>query len=311
MAGSRPKLHLPDARPKDMGVTAPFLDRYLWTGDNVRLHYRDFPGPEHDGGGPVPALLCLPGLTRNARDFEMLAARWSPHFRVVTPSFRGRGESGYAKDPLTYVPLTYLQDLGRLIDDAGLARFIVVGTSLGGLVGLLLDVTHRDRIAGLVLNDVGPDMAEAGLARVRGQVGRGGNWPTWLHAARDVARRQAEIYPGWPLEKWLAHAKRLCRVTREGRISWDYDPQIAAPFALPHADSELDLWLALDSFRGRPVLSLRGDRSDILTAEAQARMAERLPGLVAVKVPRVGHAPTLEEPAAADALERFLAPFLT
>jgi pimeloyl-ACP methyl ester carboxylesterase len=287
-------------------VNAPFTDRYHWTTDNVRLHFRDFPGDP-----ARPALLCLPGLTRNARDFEAFAAAWSPRFRVVTPSFRGRGDSGYARDPLTYVPLTYLQDLGRLIEEAGLERFIVVGTSLGGLMGLLLDVTQRRRIAGLVLNDLGPDMEEAGLARVRAQVGRGGNWPTWLHAARDIARRQADIYPGWPLEKWLAHAKRLCRLTREGRIIWDYDPEIAAPFALPNPDATLDLWLALDNFRDRPVLSIRGERSDILTAATQARMAERLPGLTAVTVPRVGHAPTLEEPAAADALASFLVPFLT
>jgi len=285
-------------------MTIPYEDRYLWSADNVRLHYRD-----HAGDPARPTILCLPGLTRNARDFESLAAHLAPRFRVVTSSFRGRGDSGYAKDPLTYVPLTYLQDLGRLVDEACLQRFIIIGTSLGGLMGLLLDMTHRDRIAGLILNDLGPTMEEAGLQRVRSQVGRGGNWPTWLHAARDIARRQADIYPGWPLEKWLAHTKRLCRISREGRIAWDYDPEIAAPFDLPHSDSSLDLWLALDGFRGRPVLSLRGERSDILTAGTQAEMQVRIPGLVAVTVPKVGHAPTLEEPAALEAIERFLAPF--
>jgi pimeloyl-ACP methyl ester carboxylesterase len=286
-------------------VNQRWTDQYLWTSDNVRLHYRDFAG----GREGQPAILCLPGLTRNAHDFEALASRLAPRFRVVTPSFRGRGDSGYARDPLTYVPLSYLQDLGRILDTAGLQSVIIIGTSLGGLMGLLLDGTHRSRIAGLVLNDLGPDMEEAGLARVRAQVGKGGNWPTWLTAARDIARRQADIYPGWSLEQWLAHAKRLCRVSREGRIVWDYDPEIAAPFALPNGDSQLDLWLALDGYRGRPVLSVRGERSDILSARTQARMADRLPGLVAVTVPRVGHAPTLEEPEAADAIDRFLAPF--
>jgi pimeloyl-ACP methyl ester carboxylesterase len=286
-------------------VQPAHTDRFLWTSDNVRLHYRDFTG----GAPGRPALLCLPGLTRNARDFESFAQRFAPRFRVVTPSFRGRGESGYAPDPLTYVPLTYLQDMGRLLDDAGLDRVVLVGTSLGGLVSLLLDVTQHSRIAGLVLNDVGPAMGEAGLARVRGQVGKGGNWPSWLAAARDIARRQAEIYPGWKLEQWLAHAKRLCRVSRAGPIVWDYDPEIAAPFALPNGDQQLDLWLALESFRNRPVLSIRGDRSDILSGETQAAMAARLPDLQAVTVPRVGHAPTLEEPEAVAALEAFLARF--
>jgi pimeloyl-ACP methyl ester carboxylesterase len=286
-------------------VTQPPTDHYLWTSDNVRLHYRDFAG----GREGQPAILCLPGLTRNARDFEGLARRLAPDFRVVTANLRGRGDSGYARDPLTYVPLTYLQDLGRLLDAARLPRVIIIGTSLGGLMGLLLDGTQRSRIAGLVLNDLGPDMEEAGLARVRAQVGKGGNWPTWLTAARDIARRQADIYPGWTLEQWLAHARRLCRVSREGRIVWDYDPEIAAPFSLPNGDAQLDLWLALDGFRGRPVLSIRGERSDVFAAHTQARMADLLPGLQQVAVPGVGHAPTLEEPAAAEALDRFLQPF--
>jgi pimeloyl-ACP methyl ester carboxylesterase len=184
-------------------VESRWTEHYLWTSDNVRLHYRDFAG----GREGQPALLCLPGLTRNARDFQALAERFAPRFRVITPSFRGRGDSGYARDPLSYVPLTYLQDLGRLLDDAGLSSLIIIGTSLGGLMGLLLDGTQRSRIAGLVLNDLGPTMEEAGLARVRTQVGKGGNWPTWLTAARDIARRQADIYPGWKLEQWLARAK--------------------------------------------------------------------------------------------------------
>ena len=291
--------------PRRAVVSADYTDQYLWTADNVRLHYRDFAG----GADGRPALLCLPGLTRNARDFEALARRHAPAFRVVTPSFRGRGESGYARDPLTYVPLTYLQDMGRLLDAANLDRVIIIGTSLGGLIGLLLDVTQRQRIAGLVLNDVGPDMNEPGLARIRAQLGKGGNWPSWLAAARDIARRQADLYPCWHLDDWLAHAKRLCRVSRAGPIVWDYDPEIAAPLNLPHGDQQLDLWLALDSYRDRPVLSVRGELSDILLADTQAKMAARLPRLSAVTVPRVGHAPTLDEPEAVAALDAFLQQF--
>ncbi len=281
-----------------------YQDRYCWTADSVRMHFRDFAGDANR-----PAILCLPGLTRNLRDFDALAAVLAPRYRVVTASFRGRGESGYAKDPLTYVPLTYLQDVGRLIEAAGLERIIVIGTSLGGLVGLLLDVTQKRRLAGLVLNDVGPEMEPEGLARVRAQVGRGNGWATWLQAARDLRDKQVQIYPHWTLQDWLAHAKRLCRVSREGRIVWDYDAQIAAPFALPHADGSLDLWLALEGWRGRPILSLRGAGSDILSAKTQAAMRRRLPEIIAATVPDVGHAPTLTEPEALAALESWLQQF--
>jgi pimeloyl-ACP methyl ester carboxylesterase len=293
------------AGPYKARVPAAFTDHHLTSSDGLRLHYREFAG----GAKGRPALLCLPGLTRNCRDFEGFATRFAPRFRVLTASLRGRGESAYARDPLTYVPINYLQDVGALLDDAGVDRVVLVGTSLGGLISLLLDVTQRGRIAGLVLNDVGPQMEEAGLARVRGQVGRGGNWPSWLIAARDIARRQAAIYPDWGLEQWLVHAKRLCRVSREGRIVWDYDPEIAAPFAAANGQAPLDLWLAFDSFANRPVLSLRGELSDILTADTQAAMAARLPQCRAVTVPRVGHAPTLDEPEAVAALEDWLKPF--
>ncbi len=282
-----------------------WTDRFFWTGDNVRLHYRDYPGADDR-----PALLCVPGLTRNARDFDAFAARFAPRHRVLTASLRGRGESGYARDPLTYVPLTYLQDLSLLLDDAGVSRVVLVGTSLGGLIGMLLGATREARLAGLVLNDVGPEMEAAGLDRVRNQLGRGGNWASWLIAAREVARRQAEIYPGWSLEQWLTHTKHLCRISREGRIVWDYDPEIAAPFQLPNNSGNagaLDLWLALEGMGSLPLLSIRGDRSDILSADGQAMMARRLPGLRTAVVANVGHAPTLEEPESIAALEGFLA----
>ena len=277
------------------------IDQYFFTPDNVRLHWRD-----HPGDPARPALLCLPGLTRNMRDFAALAGRMSPRHRVVTVSFRGRGDSGYARDPLTYVPFTYLSDLNLLVQEAGLERFAVIGTSLGGLMGLMLGMTQRPRLAGLLLNDVGPELEAAGLLRIRQQLGRGGNWVTWLHAARDLAQRQADIYPDWQLPDWLAHAKRLCRVTREGRIDWDYDAGIATPFQLPHSDDGVDFRAALAGFAGQPVLSLRGGLSDVLAADAQQRMRALLPGIRLATIPRVGHAPTLDEPEAAAAIESWL-----
>jgi pimeloyl-ACP methyl ester carboxylesterase len=283
----------------------PPRDHFSWSADNVRLHWREWPGPPD--AASRPALLCVPGLTRNIRDFEPLANHLAGQHRIIAISLRGRGESGYAQDKLSYVPLVYLKDIGTIVADAGLDRFILVGTSLGGLIGLMLPLTHRDAMAGLVLNDLGPTLEPAGLARVREQVRRGGDgWPSWLMAARDIGRRQADIYPGFSLEDWLGHAKRLCRVSREGRIVFDYDPEIAAPMDLPHNDDTMDLWAAFDGVRHLPILSLRGAGSDILSADTQAAMAARHPGLTAVTIPGVGHAPTLFEPDALAAIKGFL-----
>lgn len=289
-------------------MTIAATDRYFWTADNVRLHYLDFAG----GAAGRPALLCLPGLTRNARDFQLFGQQFAPRFRVLALSFRGRGDSGYAFDPLTYVPATYVQDVVQLMDDADAGQFVIVGTSLGGRIGLLLTAAHGARVAGLVLNDAAPTLEAAGLQRIRQTVGRGDNWRSWLIAAREIARLHGAIYPDWTLEDWLPHAKRLCRLSREGRITWDYDPEIVATLELAaaeSADAEQQLWAALDGCRGRPLLALRGGLSDVVSAATLARMQALLPELSAATVPRVGHAPMLAELESLAAVNRFLRQF--
>jgi pimeloyl-ACP methyl ester carboxylesterase len=277
---------------------------FVFSVDNVRLCWREHHDPQVAYGRP--ALLCLPGLTRNGSDFAGLAELLGRDWRIIAPDLRGRGESGWPRDSLSYVPLTYLRDLSLVLDAAGVQRFVVLGSSLGGLLALRLTTAHRSAMAGVILNDIGPAIEPAGLARLRANVGRGGNWLTWVHAARDLAQRNADIYPDWQLHDWLAFAKRLCRISPQGRILFDYDPRIAEPFRLPHGDAGADDWAAFDSLAGLPVLSLRAERSDVLSAATQAEMARRLPGLVTVTVPRVGHAPTLAEPVAAAALADFL-----
>jgi pimeloyl-ACP methyl ester carboxylesterase len=280
---------------------AAFTDGYYWSRDGLRLHYRDYAGP-----AGRPPLLCIPGLTRNVRDFEGLAGRLAGEWRVICVSLRGRGESAFAKDALSYVPLTYLQDVEALVEQLKLARLVSVGTSLGGLITMLLAATHPGLLAGAVLNDIGPEIAPEGLARIKSYVGKGGNWPTWMHAARDIAAGNAAVYPRYQMADWLRMAKQLCRVAGSGRIVWDYDARIAEPFRLPGGEVGVDLWPALEALGDVPVLSLRGALSDVFAPATQAEMARRLPRLTAVEVPGVGHAPALDEPAAVAAIDAFL-----
>jgi pimeloyl-ACP methyl ester carboxylesterase len=279
-----------------------FTDGYWTSRDGLQLHYRDYPGR-----ADRPPVLCLPGLTRNARDFEELAQRLAGDWRVICVELRGRGDSAYAKDSATYNPLQYLEDLGELFDQAGLTRVVAIGTSLGGLLTMLLAATAPQRLAGALLNDIGPEVNPEGIERIRNYVGQARNFPTWMHAARALAESQGPTFPSASLTDWLAMAKRCMVVGSNGRIHFDYDMKIAEPFAQADGASNVDMWPAFEALAGRPVTLLRGALSDVLTAATFKQMAKRLPEAETVTVPKVGHAPTLSEPAAVTAINQLLA----
>ena len=278
-----------------------YENRYWESDDEVRLHYRDYPGR-----ADRPPILCLPGLTRNARDFEELAARLAGEWRVLAINFRGRGGSGAAKAPMSYVPAPYVKAGEALLAERGIRRFVAVGTSLGGIVAMLLAAGGADRLAGVLLNDVGPQIEPAGLGRIRSYVGKSNIWPTWMHAARAVQEGNAEAYPHHAIEDWLAMAKRLYRLNSSGRIVLDYDMKIAEPFRLPGNEAAPDMWAAFDALKSVPTLIVRGGRSDVLGQATAAKMAARLDRAELVTVPDVGHAPLLSEPEAEAAIDRLL-----
>jgi pimeloyl-ACP methyl ester carboxylesterase len=284
-----------------MGERRNYNDGYWWSRDGLRLHYRDYAGP-----ADKPPILCFPGLTRNARDYETLAERLAGDWRVLLVEFRGRGESAYAKDAMSYVPLVYLQDVEALLAELKVERFVAVGTSLGGIVTMLIAGTDPGRLAGAVLNDVGPEIEPAGMARIRSYVGRSVWYPTWMHAARAVAEGNNDVYPDYHIEDWLRMAKRLYRVNSSGRIVLDYDMKIAEPFRVPGNEAGPDMWRALEQLRQVPTLILRGGRSDVLGAKTAERMVAALDRAELVTVPGVGHTPTLSEPEAASAIDRLL-----
>ena len=279
-----------------------FTDQYWQSPDGLRLHYRDYAG----GEGRVP-VVCLPGLTRNARDFAGLAERLAGDWRVICPEMRGRGDSDYAKNSATYNPMQYVQDLNALFDAIGVGRFVAVGTSLGGLMTMILAMVDAKRIAGAVLNDIGPVIDPVGLARIRDYVGQGRNFPTWMHAARELQEDHAAAFPDFATADWLAMAKRVMTLGSNGRVVYDYDMKIAEPFEAPGGEAGVDLWPGFMALAGRPLLVLRGGLSDLLAADTLGEMALRMPEAEVLTVPRVGHAPTLNEPEAVAAIARLLA----
>lgn len=280
---------------------AGWREHYWWSNDGVRLHARVYDPPS--GAAEALPVLCLPGLTRNARDFDELAPMLAGGRRVYVLDMRGRGDSGYAKDAMSYVPLTYVQDVIAMLGGEKIDRFIAIGTSLGGLVTLLIAATQHGRVAGAVLNDIGPEIEPAGMERIRSYVGQASSFPTWVHAARAIGAVNAEVYPDWGLEEWLVMVKRSHRLTPEGRIVPDYDANISQPFRVPGGgEAGIDLWPAVDALAEVPTLVVRGELSDILGAATADKMVARLAMGALVTVPRVGHAPTLNEPEAVAAI---------
>ncbi len=279
-----------------------YSDGYWLSADGLRLHYRDYPGR-----ADRPPLLCLPGLSRNARDFENLAERLAGEWRVLCPEMRGRGGSAYAPDWQTYTPLQYVTDVKALLEQAGIARFAAIGTSLGGLMTMLLAMTESSSIAGAMLNDIGPVLEIAGFERIRGYVGQGRSFADWTEAALALAKTQEVAYPDYQPDDWLAMARRLMITGADGRIVFDYDMKIGEALNQPSSGPAVDLWPGLEALADRPVLLVRGDLSDLLAAETLVEMRQRLPDAEVVTLSRIGHAPTLDEPEVTAAIDRWLA----
>ena len=285
-------------------MAANYEDRFWTSGDGLNLHYRNYRGP--DGADAKLPVLCMHGLTRNARDFAGLADELCATRRVIVPDMRGRGQSDYAPDSDTYTPLTYVQDVEKLLEEQGISRFVVIGTSMGGLMTMLMAAARPGRMAAVVMNDIGPEVDAGGLSRISGYVGQGRSYPTWVHAARGLAEAHGAAFPDFDLDQWLEMAKRTMVVTQNGRISFDYDMAIAEPFAKPGNAAPPNLWPAFEALGNVPMLLVRGGLSDLLSEQTVAQMGVRNPAMQVVTVPRVGHAPTLDEPEVRAAIHALL-----
>lgn len=280
------------------------VHRYRSACDRLDLVARDYPATAPD----APVLLMMHGLTRNSADFEPLVARLAGRFRMIVPDQRGRGGSQWDSDPAQYRPDVYSHDMLALLDGLGIDRAVLVGTSMGGLMAMVMNALRPELAQAVVFNDIGPVLDPAGLARIQGYVGPGGAMADWTEAAARTRATNALAFPDYGSADWMAFARRVARENADGTVSLAYDPAIAESIAGDDPQTvPPDLWPLWDLLDAIPVLVVRGALSDLLSAATVEEMARRHSGpYAAVEVPRVGHAPILDEPVALAAIEAFL-----
>jgi pimeloyl-ACP methyl ester carboxylesterase len=261
--------------------------------DGARLAYRD-------AGAGLP-LLCLPGLTRGMADFDNLIPHLPP-VRLIRMDYRGRGESDWT-GAATYTVAQEAKDALALLDHLGVAKAAILGTSRGGLIGMVLGATARDRVLGLILNDVGPEIAREGLTRIFDYVGRNPAGKTIEGYAERLSRSPG--FDGVPPSRWLEEARKLVFETPEG-LRIPYDPALRESFLAAFDGPPVDLWPLFDALAGLPLALIRGANSDLLTAETVQKMRARRPDMGFAEVPGRAHIPFLDEPEAVALIRDFL-----
>jgi pimeloyl-ACP methyl ester carboxylesterase len=279
-----------------------WIDRHYTSADGLRLYYRDYPSTEP---GRLP-VLCLPGLTRNCRDFESSALRIQKTRRVLSADLRGRGRSQHDPNFMNYHPGTYVGDLALLLKDAGVDRVILLGTSLGGILSMLIAAGMPRVPAAVILNDVGPEVAQEGLQRIAQYVGRAAPVGNWAEAAAQARATYGLALPDLTDDDWLAMAHRAY-VEVDGVPRLDMDPRIGDAVRAAPAGAAPDLWPLYAALKSVPTLAIRGELSDVLSVATFDRMQREKPDLRRRTVARRGHPPLLDEPECVAAIDEFLA----
>jgi pimeloyl-ACP methyl ester carboxylesterase len=269
--------------------------------DGLRLFSRLYAGPAADS----KVVLCLHGLMRNGRDFEDLAAHLATRCRVIVPDVRGRGLS--ARDPNfnNYQVPVYVQDLLLLLRGLGAPRVTVIGTSMGGLMAMVLAAMQPQMLAGIVLNDVGPEVDPRGLERIRGYAGKAAPVGNWAQAVEQVRNVYGAAWPGLDEARWEKIARTSYRANAQGVPQPDADPLIAE-LLRDTSKAAPDLWPLWSVLAAVPMLAIRGAQSDILSTATLLRMQREKPDLKVLTVANRGHAPLLDEPECLAAIDAFL-----
>ena len=281
-------------------------ERFYLSKDGLRLFYRDY--PSQSAKTPV---LCIPGLTRNARDFDFIAAHIARTRRVLVTDLRGRGRSAYDPDASNYSVPVETRDVVQLVSELNLPKVVVLGTSRGGVIAMTMASFAPGIVAGAILNDMGALLEASGLERIYQVLRSPPSFVSWEDAAQALRRNNERLFPNVSEDRWREFARALYR-EHDGRIVGNYDPKF--PQAILEGSGTnprtgtgaADLWKWFAALRGVPTLVLRGENSELLSAGTVAEMKTRKPDLVTLTVKDRGHVPFLDEPEAVAAIDALL-----
>jgi pimeloyl-ACP methyl ester carboxylesterase len=293
-------------------------DFYYSSHDCLQLYCRIYEAEQAHG----PTILCLPGLTRNSRDFTELAEHLQVHYRVLALDLRGRGRSAYDPHWRNYQPGIYLADIAALLAALNVPRITIIGTSLGALLAMVFaaqqlgagqtispisqfNVEQPIAVDGIVLNDAGPEIDSCGAARIASYVGLQQPVNSWSDAVTQTRQTYGQALPGLTDGQWLKYTRQAYREDATRRPVPDADPNIGQLFRSGAATPQ-DLWPVFANLTDLPMLIIRGATSDILSAATVARMVREKPDLQQLEVANRGHAPLLNEPECIAAIDSFL-----
>ena len=285
-----------------MANSREYEDIYLKAVDGTGLHARDYAAAK-DQETALP-ILCMHGLTRNCRDFEPMIARLNlePEARYIVPDQRGRGLSDYA-DAQSYSVSTYAQDMWQLLEHLKIDEFMIIGTSMGGLISMAMYAEKPQRIKGICLNDIGPSIDAEGLTPIMEYLGKNMHAADWQQAIENTQSTQLANFPDFSEQDWLGFVKQVYRQQPDSSLVLDYDPAIAIPFEAALQELvTVDLWPLYLATESIPILIVRGALSTLLSEETGQRMVAEHAHAKCVEIANRGHCPLLDEPAAIDAI---------
>lgn len=279
-----------------------FRDFFYTVEDGVTLYARDYSGPEERNG----CVLMMHGLTRNSKDFEVLAEKLSASYRVLVADQRGRGKSEWDSQPERYAIPTYVGDMFALLEAAGEKQVAAVGTSMGGLMAMVMNADSPGVFSHVVLNDIGPELSKVGLDRITSYVGQGGPISTWEEAVAYNRSINGVAFPTLRDDQWETFTRQLFS-ERDGAPYLDYDPAISQAVRADDGSAvPPDLWPVYQLLNSQPLMLVRGAISDLLDNEIKDRMIVEVPSLEYVEVPDVGHAPMLIDESVTTVIEQFI-----